>query len=163
MKPVVCSVVIAIIIACFHSDNNSLAATSLEPSITNSTAAPVILTTLNDTTDNDTTTLAPKCTSTGPTQERTTLTSVFTSHYSTVSEVTSSSTTSNETTATTVSTATTSQPHPSSTPCIPQSGFDAASFVGGIVLGLGVMVILVILVKCYQHHARKTELHYSQF
>lgn len=49
------------------------------------------------------------------------------------------------------------------TPCPRPSGFDAASFVGGIILALGVMVILVIIVKCYQHRMNKSELQYSQF
>lgn len=49
------------------------------------------------------------------------------------------------------------------TPCPRLSGFDAASFVGGIILALGVMVILVIIVKCYQHRMNKSELQYSQF
>lgn len=47
--------------------------------------------------------------------------------------------------------------------CPEPSGFDAASFVGGIILALGVMVILVIIVKCYQHRMNKSELQYSQF
>lgn len=65
-------------------------------------------------------------------------------------------TSSNESVTTMSPIATTPQcPHP--------SGFDAASFVGGIILALGVMVILVIIVKCYQHRMNKSELQYSQF
>lgn len=57
----------------------------------------------------------------------------------------------------------TTAPSTPTTPCPPQTGFDAASFVGGIILALGVMVILVIVVKCYQSRVSKTELQYSQF
>lgn len=74
---------------------------------------------------------------------------------STTTQYTSSSG-SNESVTTMSPIATTPQcPHP--------SGFDAASFVGGIILALGVMVILVIIVKCYQHRMNKSELQYSQF
>lgn len=58
----------------------------------------------------------------------------------------------------------TATPPTSTTPFCPNpTGFDAASFVGGIILALGVMVILVIIVKCYQHRMSKSELQYSQF
>lgn len=87
-----------------------------------------------------------------------------------ISSVTQITTTpSHSFTTSSITTVATTSPHFVTTedttyvPPSPCGGFDGASFIGGIVLALGVIVILVIIVKCYNHQSNKNELHYSQF